>query len=201
MAPSPEFVKAPAQELEAGVEFDRLNRFELLNDTTGRPRRVLKSPSQDEICSSARRGRFERLNDTTARPKRIFRKTPPPPIIRGLSTSEILGTAAPAQTDIGSSPRLNRFELVDTTDRPRRVFRKTPPPSRSTESEADCEQAGAAGKCTKSKQPSSDFPALQCTLPSGAPPAYVDERFNDLEYCDFEACDWLNNSLLGIGRG
>jgi len=42
-----------------------------------------------------------------------------------------------------------------------------------------------------------DFPALQCTLPSGAPPACADERFNDLEYCDFEACDWLNNSLSG----
>jgi len=200
MAPSPDFVEAPAQELEAGAEFDRLNRFELLNDTTGRPRRILKSPSQDDSCSSASLTRFERLNDTTARPKRIFRKTPPPPIIRGPSTSEILGTATPAQANICSSARLNRFELVDTSDRPRRVFRKTPPPSKSTESEADSEQAGAAGKCTKSKQPSPDFPALQCTLPVGAPPAYVDERFNDFEYCDFETCDWLNNSLLGIGR-
>ena len=198
MAPSPDCVKAPAQELEAGVEFDRLNRFKLLNDTTGHPRRILKSPSQDDICSSARRSRFEPLNDTTARPRHIFRKTPPPPIIRGLSTSEIsiLGTTAPANADICSSPRLNRFKLVDMADRPRRVFRKTPRPWRSKESVADSEQAGAVGKCTKS----TDCPALQCTLPSGAPPAYVDERFNALKYCDFVACDWLNNSPLGIGQ-
>ena len=195
MAPSPD----PAQQLQTSVEFDRLNRFELLNDTTGRPRRVLKSPSQHDICSSARRSRFERLNDTTARPKLIFRKTPPPPIIRGCSTSEILGTTAPAQADICSSTRLNRFELVDTTEGRKRLFRKTPPPPRSKGSEEVNKQAGAAGKCTKSK--SLVFPALKCTLPSGAPPAYFDERFNDLEYCDFEACDWLNNSLLGIGRG
>ena len=201
MAPSLDLVEAvgPTEELQTSVEFDRLNRFELLNDTTGRPRRVLKSPSQDDICSSARCNRFERLNDTTARPKLIFRKTPPPPIIRGLSASEILGMTAPAQAVICPSARLNRFELVDTTAYRKRLFRKTPPPPRSKDSEEDSEQAGAAGKCAQSK--SLVFPALQCTLPSGALPAYFDERFNDLEYCDFETCDWLNNSLLGIGRG
>jgi len=49
------------------------------------------TPAQDDIASSARRDRlFEPLNDTTGRPKRVFRKTPPPPIIRGVSTSDML---------------------------------------------------------------------------------------------------------------
>jgi hypothetical protein len=78
------------------------------------------------------RNRFEPLNDTTDRPKRVFRKTPPPQIIRGVSTTEILGTTTPAQDDFYPSVRRSRFEsLNDTTDRPRRVFRKTPPPPRS----------------------------------------------------------------------
>ena len=179
MAPSPDSVEscAPTQELQSSVEFDRLSRFELLNDTTGRPRRVLKSPSLDDTCSSGRRNRFERLNDTTARTKLVFRKTPPPPIIRGLPTSD----------DVCSCARLNRFELVDMTENRKRLFRKTPPPPRSKASEEDSEQAGAAGKSTKSR--------------SLVFPADFDEQFNDVEYCDFEACDWLNNSLLGVGRG
>jgi hypothetical protein len=45
------------------------------------------TPAQDDIGWSARRNRFfEPLNDTTGRPKRMFRKTPPPPTIRGGST-------------------------------------------------------------------------------------------------------------------
>ena len=49
------------------------------------------TPAQDDIRSSARRNRlFEALNDTTGRPKRVFRKTPPPPIIRGDYTSHVL---------------------------------------------------------------------------------------------------------------
>ena len=49
------------------------------------------TPAQDDIGSSARRNRFfEPLNDTTGRPKRVFRKTPPPLIIRGGSTSDVL---------------------------------------------------------------------------------------------------------------
>ena len=47
--------------------------------------------AQDDIGSSARRNRFfEPLNDTTGRPKRVFRKTSPPPITRGGSTSDVL---------------------------------------------------------------------------------------------------------------
>ena len=47
--------------------------------------------AQDDFCSSARHNRFfEALNDTTGRPKRMFRKTPPPPTIRGGSTSDVL---------------------------------------------------------------------------------------------------------------
>ncbi|KAJ1479915.1 hypothetical protein T484DRAFT_1748907 [Baffinella frigidus] len=56
MAPTPNPINTPTQELKTGLDFERRNRF-------------------------------ERLYDTTGRPKRVFRKTPPPPIIRGVSTS------------------------------------------------------------------------------------------------------------------
>jgi len=49
------------------------------------------TPAQDDIGSFARRNRFfEPLNDTTGRPKRVFRKTPPPPTTRDVSTSDVL---------------------------------------------------------------------------------------------------------------
>jgi len=52
-------------------------------------------PAQNDICSLARRNRFfEHLNDTTGRPKRVFRKTPPPPIIRGVPTADGLTETA-----------------------------------------------------------------------------------------------------------
>lgn len=106
MAPNP--IKSPTQELEAGDDFERRNRFQ------------------------------EPLNDTTGRPRRIFRKTPPPPSTnRDQSTSKI-HSAPPSQDAICASARRSRFEepLNDTTGRPTRVFRKTPPPRRSKDSES-----------------------------------------------------------------
>ncbi|KAJ1473204.1 hypothetical protein T484DRAFT_1913431 [Baffinella frigidus] len=104
MAPDP--IKAPTQEIDTGLDFERLNRFEPLNDTTGRPKRVFRKtpppPSirrqstskttegaqfKDDICSSARLDRFEPLNAMTDRPKRVVRKTPPPPTLHGVYTS------------------------------------------------------------------------------------------------------------------
>ncbi|KAJ1473203.1 hypothetical protein T484DRAFT_1752270 [Baffinella frigidus] len=55
MAPDP--IKVPTHEVDAGLDCERLNRFE------------------------------EPVNDTTGRPKRVFRKTPPPPTIREVSAS------------------------------------------------------------------------------------------------------------------
>ena len=98
-------IVVPIQELEAGVHLQRLNRFELLNDTTDRPRRVfrktppptrskerernyvpaqhsnLEAPTQELEAGVdfQRPNRLERLNDTTDRIRRVFRKTPPPP--------------------------------------------------------------------------------------------------------------------------
>jgi len=46
--------------------------------------------AQHDICSSTRCNRFfEPLNDTTGLPNRVFRKTPPPPIARGVSMSDV----------------------------------------------------------------------------------------------------------------
>ena len=58
----------------------------------GRTGKILgtTTAAPDDMCSSARRNRFfEPLNDTTGRPHRVFRKTPPPPTIRGVSTSGV----------------------------------------------------------------------------------------------------------------
>jgi len=80
----------------------------------------------DRHKDDARPNRFqEPLNDTTGRTKRVFRKTPPPPINRHQSTSEI-----GSEDIVCGSARRNRFfePLNDTTARPTRVFRKTPPP-------------------------------------------------------------------------
>ena len=88
----------------------------------------------DRHTDDSRSNWFEPLNDTTLSPtrpgrtKRKYRKTPPPPINRHQSTSQIAAT--PHQDDSCGSARLNRFEepLNDTTGRTKRVYRKTPPP-------------------------------------------------------------------------
>ena len=92
---------APTQEFQTGADVGRLNRFERLNDTTGRPKRVFRktpppekirgpstaeilsttTPAQDDVFPSARRNSCEvkSLNDTTDHPKRVCHETPPPP--------------------------------------------------------------------------------------------------------------------------
>ena len=151
MASSSGFVKAPAQELEAYWSYWSFNE-----------------------------------QSTSATPL----------VVLGLNVW--MGTAAGADAGV-EFDRINRFKLFsDKAGHPRRIL-KSP---RSKESDADSERAGAADKCTKS----TDILALQCMLPSGAPPACIDERlYCDFEYCNFEACDWLKirsweQARRGCGR-
>ena len=100
-------------------------------DATGEANGVApRRANADRPHDDARLARFEEpLNGTNGRQNRVYRTTPPPPINRHQSTSQIFA-AAPTRDDIHGSARLNRFRepLNDTNRRPNRVYRTTPLP-------------------------------------------------------------------------
>jgi len=151
MAPAPDYVQALIREIEASIvslRADSLRRGHALYCEDERvlqgllaqtqrlfqePPRKAKQTASPSCVRTPTATTGSSLSTTRPAARGASSETPPPPINRQKSFSE-MGTAAPSQ-DMRGSSRRNRFEgpLNDTTGRPKRM---TPPPSSSNAAKA-----------------------------------------------------------------